>query len=65
VRLVVEAGSAHVHGRRVVEEALLLGVAVQAGHRAQAPGDGGPGPTAGLEVPGEALDVHPAHGEQS
>lgn len=65
VRLVVEARSADVHGGRVVEEALFLGVAVEARNRAEAAGDCGPGATTGFKISSEALDVHPAHREQS
>ncbi len=55
--LVVEAGTTHVYARRVCNQALLLGVAIAAGHGAQAPGDGGPSPAEALKVAGEALDV--------
>jgi hypothetical protein len=57
VGLVVQAGSAHVRSRRDGDQAFLFGVAVEAGHGAQAAGDGGPGPAERLEVAGEALDV--------
>ena len=42
---------------RVVEEFFLDGVAVEPSHRAQAPGNGGPGPPAGFQVAGEELDI--------
>ena len=64
MRFVVQPGTAHVHGRRVVEEFFLDGVAVEPGHRAQAAGDRGPGPAAGFEVAGEGLDVRAAGAEQ-
>ena len=57
--LVVEAWPAHVRRRGPLEHAFLFGVAVEAGHRAQATGDGCPRPSTGLEVAGEALDVGP------
>jgi hypothetical protein len=57
VGLVVQPGSPHVGRRRVRDQAFLSGVAVETGHGAQPTGDGGPGPTQGLEVTGEALDV--------
>ena len=52
-----EAWPAHVHRRRVLDQALLLGVAVEARHRAQPPGDRRPRPAPGLEIAGERLDV--------
>ena len=42
---------------RVGQEVFLLGVAVEAGDRGQAPSDRGPRPAAFFEVAGEALDV--------
>jgi hypothetical protein len=43
--------------RGVVEQFFLDGVAVEAGHGAQPPGHGGPGPAGGFEVAAEAFDV--------
>jgi hypothetical protein len=57
VGLVVQAGAAHMRRRRDRDQALLFGVAVEAGHGAQPAGDGGPGPAQGLEVTGETLDI--------
>ena len=65
VGLVVEARPAHVGRRGPFEQPLLLHVAVEAGHGAQATGDGRPRPSPGLEVAGEALDVRTAGGEQA
>jgi hypothetical protein len=48
----------------VVKEFFFNGVAVEPGDGAQAAGDGGPGPAAGFQVPGEELDVGPAGIEQ-
>ena len=53
------------HGGRVVEEFFLNGVPVEPSHRAQAAGDGGPGPAAGLQVAGEAFDIIAAGPEQA
>jgi hypothetical protein len=64
VGLVVQAGTADVRGRRVIEQLLLYRVLVQPGDGAQAPGDGGAGAAPGLQVAGEALDVGAAGGEQ-
>lgn len=64
VGLHVDAWTAHVGGRGVLDEALLLGIAVEAHDRAQAAGDGGARPALGLEVPTEALDVCSAHSEE-
>lgn len=44
-------------GWGVIEEFFFDGVAVETGDGGQPPGDGGPGPAAGLEVAGEAFDV--------
>jgi hypothetical protein len=48
----------------MVEEFFFDGVAVEPGDGAQAAGDGGPGPAAGFQVPGEVLAVRAAGGEQ-
>ena len=65
VGLVVDAWSADVHRRRVLDDAFLFGVAVEADDGAQPPGDGGACLAAVLEVAGEALDVDPADVEQA
>src|SRR5213078_5181017 len=52
-------------GGRVLKQIFLDGVAVEPGHGAQPPGDGGPGSAAGLQVAGEALDVRAAYLEQA
>jgi hypothetical protein len=57
VGFVVDAQTADVDGRGVIEEFFFDGVAVEPGDGRQAPGDGDPGPPAGLEVAGEAFDV--------
>jgi hypothetical protein len=64
VRLVVEPGPSHMHGRRVVDETFLPGVAVEPGDRAQPPGHRGAGATAGFEIAREAFDVDPVRLEQ-
>jgi hypothetical protein len=48
----------------VIEQLFLDGVPVEPGHGAQASGDGGPGPAAGLQVAGEALNIGAASLEQ-
>jgi hypothetical protein len=65
VRFVVQAGPPDVGGRGVVEQVFLDGVPVEPGDGAQPPGDGGPGPAAGLQVAGETLDVGAAGLEQA
>ena len=57
MRLVVEAEPANMYRRGVLDQALLLGAAVEARHRAQTPGDRRPRPAPGLEIAGERLDV--------
>jgi len=64
VRLVVDAGTAHMYRWGVGDEAFLLGVAVEAGHGAQPPGDRRCRPTVRLESPAEGLDVAAVHLEQ-
>src|SRR5262245_66290958 len=49
----------------VIEEFFFYGVAVEPGHGAQAPGEGGPGAAAGFQVTGETLDVGAARLEQA
>jgi hypothetical protein len=50
---------------RALEESLLLGVAVEPGHGAQSPGDGGASTAAIFEITGVALDVSAPHCEQA
>ena len=65
VGLVVDPGSADVHGRGVLDHAFFLGVAVEADHRAQPATDRGAGLAAVLEITGEALDVDSMDVEQA
>jgi len=65
VGLVVDPGSADVHGRGVLDDAFLLRVAVEADDRAQAAADGGASLAAVFEVTGKALDVDSVDVEQS
>jgi hypothetical protein len=65
VRLVVQAGPADMHGRGMIWQFLLDGVSVEPRYCAWPPGDGGPGPAAGLEVTGETLDAGAADAEQA
>jgi len=46
------------------DQSLLFGVAIEAGHRAQPAGDGGPGSTQELEVTSETLDIGATRPEQ-
>jgi hypothetical protein len=64
VRLVVQPRPPDVRGWRVIQEFLLDRVAVEPGDGAQPAGDGGAGPSRGLQVAGEAFDVAAADGEQ-
>ena len=48
-----------------LDDASILGVAVEADDRAQASSDGGAGPAVMFEVASEALDVDPAYLEQA
>ena len=48
----------------MVQEFLLDGVPLEPRDRGQAAGDGGPGPAAALEFPGDGLDVCAADREQ-
>jgi hypothetical protein len=48
----------------VLDQAFLLGVAVEARHRAQPAGDRRPRSALGLEVTRERFDVDPLRGEQ-
>ena len=51
--------TAHMQSRGVGQQPFFLGVAVEAGHRAQPAGDRRPGPAPTLKPPGELLDVNP------
>jgi hypothetical protein len=62
--VVVQSGSAHVRGRRVLEQVFFDGVAVEPGDGAQPSGDGRPGPPGSFPVPAEAFDVRTSRGEQ-
>jgi hypothetical protein len=64
VRLVIQPGTAHVRGGRVVEELFLDGVPVEPGDGAQSPGHGCAGPPECFQFAGEGLDVGAAHREQ-
>jgi hypothetical protein len=48
----------------MVKQVFLDGVLIESGDGAQPPSDSGPGPAAGIQVPGEALDVGAADLEQ-
>jgi len=65
VRVIVQPGTADMGGRGVIEEVFLDGVPLEPGDGAQPPGDGGPGPAAGLQITGEALNVSAADLEQA
>ena len=62
--LIVQARSADMRGRGMLEQVFLYRVLVEPGDGAQAVGNGGPGAATGLHVPGEALDVSAAGLEQ-
>ena len=62
--LVVQPRPTDVRRGRVVEELFLDGVLAEPGDRGQPPGDGGAGPPAVFELPGEGPDVGAAHREQ-
>ena len=65
VGLVVDPGSADMYRRRVVDQALFFGVAVEAGHGAQPSGDGGGRSSSSFEVAPEGLDVAAADLEKA
>ena len=65
VRLIVQARTADMSGRGVIEEVFFDGIPVEPGHSAQAAGDGGPGAAAAFQVASEALDVGAARLEQA
>src|SRR5664280_2169813 len=54
---VIDPRSTDVDGWRVGDQAFLLGVAVEAGHGAQSPTDGGRCPTPSFQLPSVGLDV--------
>jgi hypothetical protein len=62
--LVVHPRPAHVRSRRAPEKFFLDRVFVEPGDGGEPPGDRGTGPAPGFQVPGEALDVRTADGEQ-
>jgi hypothetical protein len=64
MRLVVHPRPAHVRSRRAPEKFFLDRVFVEPGDGGQPPGDRGTGPAPGFQVPGEALAVRTADGEQ-
>jgi hypothetical protein len=64
VGLVVDPGPADMHRRRMGDQAFLLGVAVEAGHRAQPSGDRRGRPTLRLKFAAEGFDVAAADFEQ-
>jgi len=64
VGLVVDPRPADMGGRGAIEQLFLDRVLAGPGDGAQPPGDGGAGPASGFQVPGEALDVGTADGEQ-
>src|SRR6185437_11283852 len=64
VGLVVHPRAADMRGRRGAEEFFLDRVPVEPGDGGQPPGDRGAGPSLRFQVPGEALDVGAADGEQ-
>ena len=51
-------------GRRMSKQLFFDGVPVEPGYRAEPAGDGSPGPAAGFQVAGEALDISAAGLEQ-
>ncbi len=57
VRLVVQAWTADMRGRGMLEQFFFHRVPAEPSHGAQPAGDGGPGAAAGFQVAGEALDV--------
>lgn len=65
VRFVVDPRAADMDRRGVGNQAFLLGVAVEAGHGAQPPGDRRCRPIVRLELPSERFDVTAADLEQT
>jgi hypothetical protein len=64
VGLIIQAGSADVDRRRVVQKLLFYRVPVEPRHRAQSAGHGGAGGSPVLHVSAEAFDVSAAGLEQ-
>ncbi len=64
VGLVVDPWAADIDCGRVGDESFLFGVAVEAGHGAESPGDRGRRPTLGFELTAEGLDVASSDLEQ-
>ncbi len=64
VGLVVQPRPPDMGGRGVIQEFFLDGVLVESGDGAQPAGDGGAGAASCFQLPGEALDVGAADGEQ-
>jgi hypothetical protein len=60
VRLIIQAGTADMGSRGMLQELLLDGVLIESGDRAQPAGDGRTSPTLRFEVAGEAFDVRAA-----
>ena len=65
MRLIVQAGTADMRGRGMVEQVFLHRVLVEPGDRTQAAGNGRPGAAAGFQVAGEALDIRTPGLEQA
>ena len=65
MRLIVQAGTADMRGRGMLQQLFLHRVLVEPGDRAQPPGDGRPGPATGFQIAGEAFDISPARLEQA
>jgi len=54
---VIDPGSTDVNSRRMGNQTFLFGVAIEAGHGAQSPTDGGRCPTPSFQLPSVGLDV--------
>ena len=59
MRLIIQPGLPHMSRGGMIEEFFFDGVPVEPGDGAHAAGDGGSGPAAGFQVPGEALNIRP------
>jgi hypothetical protein len=57
VGLIIQAGPTNMHRRRMLDQALLLGITVEPGHGGEPPADGGAGSTPLLQITGEELYV--------
>lgn len=64
VGLVIDPGPADVDCRRVGDQAFLFGIAVEAGHGAESPGDRGRSSASAFELTAEGFDVTSANLEQ-